>query len=349
MSDQLRELINGAMTELNPEIQDNQPTETDSEALDDSEFEVESSQEDDSEEAEDASEATEEESEEADEDDESSEDSDEASADSGKIHTVKVNGEVLEVSLKELKDGYQRQADYTRDKQALKKEIEEFEQVSSTLMEAYEGIQSLEQAWEENPVSVLSQFFSNTENPTYAMALTIKELAVANLLDQDFLDMFGVTSEVKRQWSQDTQSTRAQQEQRVTGSRREQELAAAQEELEIQRAIVEYDRQIDEIIEQDGLNFNVKQRAAFRQELATYAAENELTNLKAAYKAFKYEESQAKKANAAKAAASAKKKKATSVVARSGSGSDGASAVKDNTDLASVIKAAMQDTQSKLG
>jgi hypothetical protein len=168
-------------------------------------------------------------------------------------------------------------------------------------------------------------------------------------LDQDFLDMFGVTSEVKRQWSQDTKGARAQQEQRATGSRREQELAAAQEELEIQRAIVEYDRQIDEIIEQDDLNFNVKQRAAFRQELATYAAENELTNLKAAYKAFKYEESQAKKASAAKVAASAKKKKATSVVARSGSGSDGASTVKDNTDLASVIKAAMQDTQSKLG
>jgi ribonuclease E len=96
MSDQLRELINGAMTELNPEIQDNQPTETDSEALDDSEFEVESSQ-DDSEEAEDASEATEEESEDEDEDDESSEEADEPSADSGKIHTVKVNGEVLEV------------------------------------------------------------------------------------------------------------------------------------------------------------------------------------------------------------------------------------------------------------
>jgi hypothetical protein len=73
-----------------------------------------------------------------------------------------------------------------------------------------------------------------------------------------------------------------------------------------------------------------------------------MTNLKAAYKAFKYEEAQAKKTKAAKVAESAKKKKTTSVVARSGSGSDGASSVKDNTDLASVIKAAMQDTQAKL-
>lgn len=349
MSEELRSLINSAMTELNPEPQDNQTPVADSEAIDDSEYEVETSQEDDTDEIEADAEVEEEESDEEVEDDEDSEEADEKPADDGKTHTVKVNGEVLEVSLKELKAGYQRQADYTREKQALKKEIEEFEQVSSTLMEAYEGIQSLEQAWEENPVTVLSQFFSTTENPTYAMALTIKELAVANLLEQDFLDMFGVTSDVRRQWSQETQSTRAQQEQKVTGSRREQELAAAQEELEIQRTIAEYDRQIDEIIEEDGLNFNVKQRAAFRQELAGYAADNELTNLKAAYKAFKYEEAQAKKTKAAKAAESAKKKKTTSVVARSGSGSDGASAVKDNTDLASVIKAAMQDTQAKLG
>ena len=37
------------------------------------------------------------------------------------MSSVKVNGEVLEVTLNELKSGYQRQADYTREKQALKK------------------------------------------------------------------------------------------------------------------------------------------------------------------------------------------------------------------------------------
>lgn len=348
MSEELRALINGAMTDLDPASQDNLSTEPDAEANDDSDYEVESSQEDATEEVEDASETDEEVSEELDEDDEDSEDEDDKPSDAGETYTVKVNGEVLEVSLKELKSGYQRQADYTREKQALKKQVEEFEEVQDTLVEAYEGIQSLEQAWEDNPVSVLSQFVASTENPTYSMALLIKELAVENLLDQDFLDMFGVTSDVKRQWSQETKTTRVQQEQKVTGSRREQELAEAQQELEIQKAVAEYDRQIDEILESENLDFTVKQRAAFRKELASYAAENELTNLKAAYKAFKYEESQKKKADAAKAAASAKKKKSTSVVARTGSGSDGASAVKDNSDLTSVIRAAMQDTQSIL-
>lgn len=345
MSEELRSLIATAMTDLNPEAQDNQPAEADSEALDDSDFEVEDAVELEDEATEDLVDSEDDETEAEDED---SEEADDEPADKEDVHTVKVNGEVLEVSLKELKAGYQRQADYTRDKQALKKQIEEFEEVSGTLVEAYEGLQSLEQAWEENPITVLSQFFSTTENPTYAMALTIKELAVANLLDQDFLDMFGVTSDVKRQWSQETQSTRVQQEQQATGSRREQELAAAQEELEIQKAIAEYDRQIDEILDDEGLDFTVKQRAAFRKELATYAADNELTNLKAAYKAFKYEETQTKKKAAAKTAAKAKDKKAASVVARSGSGADGASAVKDSSDLTSVIKAAMQDTQANL-
>ena len=342
MSEELRSLINSAMSDLNPGDQDNQETVADSEALDDSDYEVE-----DSVEVEDTEEVSEDESE-ADDESEDQEEADDEPADKGELHTVKVNGEILEVSLKELKAGYQRQADYTREKQALKQQIAEFEEVSGTLVEAYEGLQSLEQAWEENPVTVLAQFFSNTENPTYSMALTIKELAVANLLDQDFLDMFGVTPDVKRQWAQETQSTRVQQEQKATGSRREQELAAAQEELEIQRAIAEYDRQIDEILESEGLDLTVKQRATFRKELAAYAAENELTNLKAAYKAFKYEEAQTKKKAAAKTAAKAKDKKAASVVARSGSGSDGASPVSDNSDLTSVIKAAMQDAQANL-
>jgi hypothetical protein len=343
MSEELRNLIATAMTDLNPGEQDNQEVTPDAEALDDSEYEV------DTEEVE--AEADEVEAEDTEVEDDESEDSDEDGdepAKAGDLHTVKVNGEVLEVSLKELKAGYQRQADYTREKQALKKQIEEFEEVSGTLVEAYEGLQSLEQAWEEDQVSVIAQFFSNTDNPTYAMALTIRELAVANLLDQDFLDMFGVTSDVRRQWSQETQASRAQAQGKAAGTRREQELAAAQEELEIQNAIAEYDRQIDEILESEGLDFTVKQRAAFRKELASYAAENELTNLKAAYKAFKYEETQAKKKVAAKTAEKAKNKKAASVVARSGSGADGASAVQDSSDLTSVIKAAMQDTQANL-
>jgi hypothetical protein len=168
------------------------------------------------------------------------------------------------------------------------------------------------------------------------------------MLDRDFLEMFGVTSDVQRQWSSEVQSERAQREQRTVGSRREQELAEAQEELEIQRAIAEYDRQIDEILEDNGLDFTVKQRTAFRQELAKYAAENDLTNLKAAYKAFRFEEAQKKKASVARTAQKAGEKKAASVVARSGSSAEGGTPVTDSSDLTSVVAAAMRDVQGNL-
>jgi len=343
MSEELRDLISTAMTDLNPEPQDNQNQVAEETELNESEYEAEELDDSD-EEVEAEAEATDEE----ESDEEVSEDVEDDSTDGGETHSVKVNGEVLEVTLQELKSGYQRQADYTREKQALKKEVEEFEAVKEELVGAYEGIKSLEDAWEENPVTVLAQFTSNTENPTHAVALLIKELASANLLDRDFLDMFGVTPDVQRQWSQEAQVNKSQQQAKVTGSRREQELAAAQEELEIQRAIAEYDRQIDEILDENGFDFTVKQRAAFRQELATYAAENELTNLKAAYKAFKYEETQKKKAVAAKTATKAKEKKAASVITRSGAGAEGSSPVQDNSDLTSVVMAAFKDTQTSL-
>lgn len=334
MSQELRDLISGAMTELDPEMDNQNQVEEELEVDFDSE---EVTDVDDESEVEDESEET--------------EDDTEDQEDEGDVetHSVKVNGEVLEVSLKELKAGYQRQSDYTREKQALKREVEEFQQVRETLVDAYEGVQSLEQAWEENPVSVLAEFTSNTENPTLAVAMLIKELASENLLDRDFLEMFGVTPDIQRQWAMETRSTRQQMSQHREASSREQQLSEAQYELEVQKAMAAYESQIDDIIETEGLNFNTKQRTAFRQELAKYAAENELTNLKAAYKAFKYEETQKKKAAAAKTAQKVKQKKAASVVARSGSGAEGSSPVEDNSDLNSIIRAAMQETQGKLG
>lgn len=342
MSEELRDLISLAMTETDPQAVDNLEVVEDAEDLNDSEYETDEPVEMESE---DASEDTDVE---ADDEVEDSSDSEDETADSDDVHQVKVNGEILEVSLKELKAGYQRQADYTREKQALKREMEEFEETRAEFSDAFEGIQALEDAWEENPITVLAQFAVNTENPTQAVALLIKELAGANQLDRDFLEMFGITSEIQKQWSQEIQASRSEQEQRVTGSKRERELAEAQEELEVQRMIAEYDRQIDEILDENGLDFTVKQRAAFRQELAKYAAENELTNLKAAYKAFKYEEAQRKKSQVAKSAKKTGEKKAAAVVTRSGSGADGGSSVTDSSDLSAVVAAAMKDVQASL-
>jgi len=50
-------------------------------------------------------------------------------------YTVKVDGEELEVGIDELKNGYQRQADYTRKSQALAEQRKETEQIQSERMQ----------------------------------------------------------------------------------------------------------------------------------------------------------------------------------------------------------------------
>ena len=340
---ELRDLISGALSELDPTLTaDNQAAGTGDgsgeapleendgyeadEAID---LELELEEEDD-----------------ATEEVEESEDAD-TDETAGDKHVVKVDGETFEVTLDELKAGYQRQADYTREKQALKKELETFEATQAEFSETIQAIQQLDDAWEENPVGVLAQFAANTQNPTQAVALLIKELASANLLDQSFLEAFGVTPDVQKQWAQESEVEQLRAKTSKTESAREKELQEARMELEVQKAVAEYERQIDDILASEGLNLTVVERNKFRQELAKYAAENELTNLKAAYKAFKYEEAQTKKALAKKTAERAKQKKVASVSARSGD-SEG-SPIQDASDLQSVILAAMKDTQANLG
>ena len=340
---ELRDLISGALSELDPTLTaDNQVAEagdgsgeTPLEANDGYEADEAIDLELDIEEEDEATEEVEE-----------SEDA-EADETAGDKHVVKVDGEVFEVTLDELKAGYQRQADYTREKQALKKEVETFEAAQAEFSETIQAIQQLDEAWEENPVGVLAQFAANTQNPTQAVALLIKELASANLLDQSFLEAFGVTPDVQKQWAQESEVEQLRAKTSKTDSVRDKELQEARMELEVQKAVAEYERQIDDILASEGLNLTVVERNKFRQELAKYAAENELTNLRAAYKAFKYEEAQAKKVLVKKTAERAKQKKAASVSARSGD-SEG-SPIQDASDLQSVILAAMKDTQSSLG
>ena len=50
-------------------------------------------------------------------------------------YTIKVDGEELEVGIEELKNGYQRQADYTRKSQALAQQRKETEQIQSERMQ----------------------------------------------------------------------------------------------------------------------------------------------------------------------------------------------------------------------
>ena len=275
--------------------------------------------------------------------DEDDEDSDTDADDSEKFR-VKVDGETLEVTLTELKAGYQRQADYTRKAQALSAERQELDKAISEYGDTLQTLEQLDSAWDDNPVQVLAHFASNTENPTQAVAMLIKELAVGNLLDRDFMEVFGITADVQRAWASEVQAGSARRAAQQTQEDNAQRLEEAEYDKAVQEAIAEYDQQIDDILDAEGIELTVKQRGAFRARLAGYAQQNDITNLRAAYKAMKFEDNEKKRQSAQKATARAKQKKAASVVTRSGSGAKGSAAVEDNEqDLSSIIRAAMRE------
>lgn len=258
------------------------------------------------------------------------------------VFEVRVDGEPVEVTLREALEGYQRQADYTRKTQALAADKKEFEEQREEFSAAIEQLQSLDTAWGENPIDVLSQFTLSTANPTHAVALLIKDLAAQGALETQFLEMFGITPEVRKAWAQETETSRLRRQVEAQETKTRSRAEELEQEAAVQAAVIEFDRQIDEILEAEQLDLTVSQRKEFRSKVARYARDNELTNLKAAYKAMKYEESVQKNTLVKKTAERAKAKKAASASSRSGSPA-GSPVDVDSTDLRSVIMAAMKE------
>jgi hypothetical protein len=335
MTDTLRDIINEAMQATqDPETQDTLVEEAGDTEVTDAESVIEESA--DAEEV--AVDETEEETTEGDEPE--AEDSEESS----ETYEVTIDGQTVEVSLKEALAGYQRQADYTRKAQALAHERQEFEAARQEIAEVVEQVTSLDEAWNDNPVTVLAHFAAATDNPTQAVALLIKELASSNLLEREFLDMFGITPEVRAEWAQQSEVETLRRRVSKTEQSEQARLQAAETEAAVQKAIVQFDKDIDEIIQNEDLKLSGQQRAEFRQRLASYARDNELTNLKAAYKALKYEEEKQKRTVAAKTAERAKQKRTTSAVARKGSSGAGAQPVAgEPKDLRSLILESMKE------
>lgn len=268
----------------------------------------------------------------------------EEAPETGETYKVTVDGETVEVTLKEALAGYQRQADYTRKAQALAAEREAIEQAKGEFSETIQQVTALDEAWSDNPISVIAHFTASTENPTQAVALLIKELASANLLEREFLDIFGITPEVRGQWAQEAEVSNLRQ--KVTRTEQAEKSRAEEAEMEaaVQRAIVQFDKDIDDIIITEGIKLDTAQRAEFRKQLAAYARDNEITNLKAAYKALRYEEDAKKRTVAAKTAERAKAKRATSAVAKKGSSEAGAQPVAgEPKDLRSLILESMKE------
>lgn len=351
MSDELRDVISAALTEIaDPAEQDNLELEevADELEVDLDEVSLEDGDEDEEGDVEDPDgEGVDEDLDE--DEDESDEEDDEPEDDSPVLDekfTVKVDGEELEVTVREALEGYQRREDYTRKTQELSEARKAFEGEIQEYAEVFENVTAFEEAWEENPTGVLARLTAGTDNPTHALVLTIKELAVEGRLEKDFLQTFGIDDGLIKEWSRDVELNSLRGEVSKTQSRQAEEQEQAVYQRSVQEAVSKYERAIDEIIEDEGLRLDAEGRESFKREVARYAAENSLTNLKAARKAMLFEEGQRRQAVTSKTRERAKQKKKTSAVSRKGSAGAGSPVNSDPADLRSVIESTMRELSS---
>lgn len=320
----LEDAINEAIKEVAPE-EDNATEVTEDEDLVDLESTEDSSEDEEGEDLEASDDSEVEESEEPDTNN----------------YIVKVDGEEYEVTLDELKSGYSRQAHYTKSMQSLKEERESFQTEISQYQETLEQLSSLDTAWESNPVSVLTNLLSSTENPSYFLGLVIKEAAANDLLTPEALQYFGIDRETKNVWAQETEMDRLKKQlaerEDIERLRQEQEVDKIQES-KVKDAIQAYDNQITDIIQTEGLDLpTVRDRQEFKVSILTYANENGILDLKKAYAAMMYENSRSK------GRVANPKKQATKVVSRKSAGGSSVSQVSNPKDLRSLIQDTMKD------
>jgi hypothetical protein len=250
-----------------------------------------------------------------------------------------------EVSVKE---ATLRQADYTRKTQALADERKAIEAEREVSRSQIEYVENLTKAWQTNQAEVVSGFVASTEDPTLTISQVIVELAKADKLDPKFLETFGITKDVQEKWVEETKSNSELTEIKNRLSRFEQERiqqdSIARQQAEEAALVQEYENQWAQIKVENRLNLDPTQEVETKLNLLRYALDNDLTNLKVAYKAFKFEESQ-KATNPKKAATSAKKEATGVITAKSTGGSVAVNRPPSNIEDAAW--AAFQELTSK--
>lgn len=337
---ELQDIINSALTELADPSEDNPTDDVEAEAVApdiedgaDTEEDIESD------------EVTEGEDDGDEEPEDEPEDEDEPDA-GGLLNeqvVVKVDGEEREITVKEAVEGYQRREDYTRKTQELSEARQAFEQEIQEYSETLENVEAFESAWQDDPAGVISRLAAGTENPTHALVLTIKNLAAEGALEKEFLDIFGITDEVVKEWSRDAELSQARSKVNRYEERDREAQAAAEQEQAVKGAMSEYEKQIESIISREGLALDADDRKAFAAELASYALENNLTNLEAARKAMLFDESQRKRQVAEQTKQRVSQKRKAGAVTRTGATGGGSPVAQEPSDLRSLIESTMRE------
>jgi hypothetical protein len=250
----------------------------------------------------------------------------------------------------ELRDGYLRQADYTRKTQELAARRGEVDQTYERMAAWYEEKIADPAGWvaeiaadTDNPAGTLAGAIAATDNPTDTFAWVIRGLAEKGKLDPKFVETFGLESVAE-------QAKHTQAEDRVTRLERklEQERAERDSASRQQQIIAEYDRQWKAIRASDGVEYDdPKKEYADKVELMRFARDNEIPNLEHAYAAMvragerstAQKESTASTANGGKAPKKARealerKRKSRAVTRQSAAGSAPPARAKGDIDAA---------------
>lgn len=237
----------------------------------DEEDDQELEEDDESDEDEDDSEEDEEES----EDEESDEDDSDDDAKDSNLHTVTVQGEQFEVTLDELKSGYQRQEDYTR-------KTQQVSDIYSKMSQWYEERANDPEFWvqeivsgQEDPAATIAGAIRRTGDATTLLGQTLKHLVESGEIAEELVEALNLSHIAEQAKGQAVELKVQRLEQQL--QERDQQ---AQQQAEYQRVEQEINRQWADL----GLQFeDPAQEYEAKTFLLQFAYERGIPNLQDAY------------------------------------------------------------------
>jgi hypothetical protein len=232
-----------------------------------------------------------------------------------------------EVSVKE---AALRQADYTRKTQQIAEERKLLEGSKAEFSEALSYVDSLKTAWAKNPAEVVAGFVSSSSDPTLLYSQVLIELSKSGTLDNQFLETFGITPDVQKQWQEQASREADLDDVRRRLDSYEAEKAQretqTQFEMEQEATIAQYEQQWDGIKSEFGVTETGKDELELKIEVLQYASARGITDLRSAFAALQFEKSRTSAPAAPAKAGVSDKKRATSVVTAKGTSGSGAPA-----------------------